>query len=108
MRDLAGLQDLGDRQAQFPAQFGGGGLTAPLLDEYLGGLDDSLLTANLAGKIWDCPSNPSPEDATGQIQGSWISYVMNRWMLPEHYLDVPLYKWSSEPGELVQVADHCN
>jgi prepilin-type N-terminal cleavage/methylation domain-containing protein len=71
------------------------------LDEYLGGLDDSLLTANLAGKIWNCPSNPSPKDATGQIQGSWISYVMNRWMLPEHYLDVPLNKWDdvTSPSE---------
>ena len=71
------------------------------LDEYLGGLDDSRLSGNLAGKIWNCPSNPSPKEANGQFQGSWISYVMNRWMLPEHYDRVPLYKWDevTSPSE---------
>lgn len=75
------------------------------LDEYLGGLDDSRLTANLAGKIWNCPSNPSPKEANGQFQGSRISYVMNRWMIPEHYFTFPdvisLNKWDevSSPSE---------
>ena len=55
------------------------------LEEYLAGgdVDLALATGGLSSDAWDCPSNPAERELSGLINGSWMSYVYNRWMHPE-------------------------
>ena len=66
------------------------------LDRYLGGTSTAVDTLEVDADIWDCPSNRSPRSvysSTGKRQGSWLSYVSNRWMVPDKPFE-PRYKWS--------------